>query len=171
VTRLTDAVRTGCGEACTTRRAVVTSAAGAAALALTACGSYGGDDSAAPQAPAPEGSTGAGNGDAAEGDSTEAGGKAGNVLAKTADVPVGSGLILEEEGIVLTRPKKKTIKAFSMTCTHAGCNVTDFSDGTVTCPCHGSAFSIEDGSVVDGPAKEPLEEVEVTVKSGNILKA
>ena len=39
------------------------------------------------------------------------------------------------------------------------------------CPCHGSAFSIEDGSVQAGPATKPLGAVEVTVKGGEITLA
>ena len=33
----------------------------------------------------------------------------------------------------------------------------------IDCTCHGSKFSIEDGSVVNGPAKKPLEPLKVTV--------
>ena len=39
------------------------------------------------------------------------------------------------------------------------------------CPCHGSEFSIEDGSVEAGPANKPLGAVEVKVKGGEITLA
>ncbi|MDF1602672.1 hypothetical protein [Nocardioides sp. YIM 152315] len=36
---------------------------------------------------------------------------------------------------------------------------------------HGSRFSIEDGSVANGPASSPLEEVPVAVQGGTIGRA
>ena len=42
-------------------------------------------------------------------------------------------------------------------------------DGTHDCPCHGSRFSIEDGSATQGPATEPLDEVTFKVTGGKIV--
>ena len=39
-----------------------------------------------------------------------------------------------------------------------GCPVDNVSDGTINCTCHGSQFSIEDGSVVGGPPARSREE-------------
>ena len=75
-----------------------------------------------------------------------------------ADVPVGGGVILDKEKLVVTQPEAGTFKAFSSTCTHQGCTVTKVADGTIDCPCHGSTFSVEDGSVQGGPAPSPLPE-------------
>lgn len=75
----------------------------------------------------------------------------------TSDVPVGGGTILEEELVVVTQPTEGDFKAFSAVCTHQGCPVQEIADGQIQCNCHGSAFSIEDGSVVTGPAARPLE--------------
>jgi Rieske Fe-S protein len=36
-------------------------------------------------------------------------------------------------------------------CTHMGCTVDQAANGTIDCPCHGSQFSVKDGSVVAGP--------------------
>jgi Rieske Fe-S protein len=88
-------------------------------------------------------------------------------IAATADVPVGGGLVLAEQQLVITQPTKGEFKGFSAVCTHQGCLVDDVTD-TINCPCHGSAFSIEDGSVVGGPAPSPLPEEQLVVEGGSI---
>jgi nitrite reductase/ring-hydroxylating ferredoxin subunit len=40
--------------------------------------------------------------------------------------------------------------------------------GGIRCECHGSVFSIEDGSAVNPPATAPLEEVSITVEGDEI---
>lgn len=80
-----------------------------------------------------------------------------------ADVPVGGGVILNDADYVVTQPKKGKFRAFDKTCTHKGCPVAAVRDGVIHCNCHGSKFSIEDGSVVHPPAQEGLAEAEVEV--------
>jgi nitrite reductase/ring-hydroxylating ferredoxin subunit len=41
----------------------------------------------------------------------------------------------------------------------------------MTCPNHGSKFSANDGSVINGPAGSPLKEVSVKVDGENITLA
>jgi Rieske Fe-S protein len=82
---------------------------------------------------------------------------------KTADVPVGGGVVLAEAKVVVTQPKAGEFKAFSAVCTHRQCTVSKVADGTIDCPCHGSTFSVADGSVVKGPADKPLDQKTVTV--------
>ncbi len=72
------------------------------------------------------------------------------------EVPVGGGIVLSNQDVVVTQPQPGQFKAFSATCTHQGCTVGSVSDGTINCPCHGSKFNITDGSVVNGPAALPL---------------
>jgi Rieske Fe-S protein len=91
---------------------------------------------------------------------------AANVIAKTADVPVGSGVIVDK--VVVTQPTAGVFKGFSSTCTHKGCTVDKIADGTIDCPCHGSKFNL-DGSVAHGPATKPLEAKTVTVQGGSIV--
>ena len=92
----------------------------------------------------------------------------GEAIAKTADVPVGSGVIVGE--VVVTQPAAGEFKGFSSKCTHKGCAVNKVADGTIDCPCHGSKFNL-DGSVAHGPATEPLETKEISVEGDSIVLA
>jgi Rieske Fe-S protein len=91
---------------------------------------------------------------------------AANVIAKTADVPVGSGVIVDK--VVVTQPSAGVFKGFSAKCTHAGCTLNKVADGTIDCPCHGSKFNL-DGSVASGPATKPLDVENVTVQGDSIV--
>ena len=119
------------------------------AVALAGCGSDDGGGGGADTAAAPD---------------------AGSELATTAEVPVGGGLILGEAKVVITQPTEGDFKAFSAVCTHQNCTVAEVND-TINCTCHGSRFSVEDGSVQDGPAPSPLEEVAIEVRGDRILTA
>lgn len=92
-------------------------------------------------------------------------------LAATSDIEVGGGTIFADQSVVITQPAAGDFKGFSSICTHQGCPVTTVSDGLIHCPCHGSVFSIEDGSVQGGPAPAPLPAVELTVKGDAISLA
>ena len=126
---------------------------------VAACSTYGKKDEAASEssattaAPAPSASGGAGA-------------PAANAIAKTADVPVGSGVIVDK--VVVTQPTAGVFKGFSATCTHAGCTVNKIADGTIDCPCHGSKFNL-DGSVAKGPAQKPLEAQAIAVDGDSIV--
>ena len=72
---------------------------------------------------------------------------------------------------MITQPSEGTFKAFNSTCTHQGCQVASVSDGVIHCPCHGSSFSIEDGSPQGGPASSPLAEVAISVDGDAISLA
>ena len=92
----------------------------------------------------------------------------GSAAIKTSDIPVGGGKVYDDQKIVVTQPTAGQFKAFSAICTHQGCTVGDVSNGTIHCPCHGSAYSAADGSVKNGPAQQPLPAKTVTV-SGDTL--
>jgi Rieske Fe-S protein len=125
------------------RRTVIMNAGlvAAAVAGLSSCTTYGSAPVTEPSAPATsgEGSGGSGQGP----------------TAKAADIPVGSGKIFPDTQTVITQPKQGEFKAFSAVCTHQGCLVETVSN-TIDCPCHGSKFSITDGSVVNPPAEDPL---------------
>ena len=95
----------------------------------------------------------------------------GDVLASTSDIPVGGGKILADKKIVITQPHAGTFDAFTAVCTHLGCIVGTVSGGTINCPCHGSKFSITNGSVVNGPATSPLAPVNIKVQGTSIIQA
>jgi Rieske Fe-S protein len=137
---------------------------GLIASVLAACTTYGkkpqasGDTAAATTEAAP--------GTAAPGTASPGPAAQANAIAKTADVPVGSGVIIDE--VVVTQPSAGEFKGFSAICTHAGCTVNEVADGTINCPCHGSKFNL-DGSVANGPASKPLQAQAVTVRGDSIV--
>lgn len=92
---------------------------------------------------------------------------AADALTSTADVPVGSGVIVGE--VVVTQPVAGQYKGFSAVCTHNGCLLDKIADGTINCPCHGSRFNL-DGAVVNGPAEKPLPSVPIRVQGDAIVK-
>ena len=84
---------------------------------------------------------------------------------------MGGGTIFADEQVVITQPSEGEFKAFVTTCTHQGCQVESVSDGHINCPCHGSRFTIEDGSPDGDPASSPLEEVAISVEGDQIILA
>lgn len=145
-------------------RRTVVAAVGAAGLtvALTACGS---EDKASD--PSTEQGA-AGGGATNEGGGAGAGGAA---LAKTADIPEGSGKIFKDEKVVVSQPAAGDYKAFSTICTHQKCPMVDLKDDVISCACHGSQFSVLDGSVKKGPAVQPLEAKQISVNGDSITLA
>ncbi len=96
-------------------------------------------------------------------------GSGAGVLAATSEIPVGSGKIFTAEKVVVTQPSSGDFKAFSAVCTHMGCIVSQISNGTIDCPCHGSQYSIKDGAVVAGPAPAPLPAAAIKVSGTSIV--
>jgi Rieske Fe-S protein len=80
-------------------------------------------------------------------------------------------VILADEKVVVTQPTAGEFKAFSSTCTHMSCQVTSISGDRIACPCHGSSYSIVDGSVQGGPAPRPLPKVAIKVEGDEVLRA
>ncbi|MFB7508302.1 Rieske (2Fe-2S) protein [Streptomyces broussonetiae] len=121
------------------RTVLVTGAAVALAVPVTACGS-----------------------------STTSKGTTSVSLGRTTEIPEGGGRIFKDQKVVVTQPSKGDFKAFSAICTHEGCTVSRVADGTIDCPCHGSRFHIADGSVAHGPAARPLPAKSIRVENNTI---
>lgn len=125
----------------TRRSLLVSTGLAAAAVGLAGCTS---DD---PQPPAPS---------------------AGPTTIPLAEVPVGGGVILQDGAYVVTQPTAGEVKAFTKICTHQQCPVSRIEDSNIVCDCHGSRFSITDGSVTNGPAQEPLASFPATVDGDTV---
>lgn len=128
-----------------TRRAVVKGSAAAAGLLVAGCSTYGARPKPTSTGPV--------------------------TLGQTSEIPVGGGKIFANELVVVTQPKNGEFKAFTAVCTHLGCTVGSISNGIIGCPCHGSEFSIVDGSVIRGPAAQPLAPVAITVSGTKVVKS
>lgn len=140
------------------RRTVIrnTGLAAAAIAGLSSCTVYGSAPAAQPSAAA-SGAASGGSGGGGQG-----------LTVKAADIPVGSGKVFPDAQTVITQPKAQEYKAFSSICTHQGCQVDAVTD-TINCPCHGSKYSITDGSVVNPPAPKPLPPKTIKVEGDELV--
>ena len=157
--------------ATTTRRTILRAAGllgltGAGATALTACAEESGDSPsptpAAQETSAPASPSPAADATSPKPSASKAKAPSGPSVA-TSQVPVGGGVILENADYVVTQPSKGSYKAFSKICTHQGCPVASVENGVIHCDCHGSEYSIKDGSVTNAPATKGLAETKTTV--------
>jgi Rieske Fe-S protein len=127
------------------RTAGVGGAAVAVGLTAVACSSSSGPVTGTPATAAPTGPA---------------------ALGSVASVTVGGGAFFSDPPVVVTEPVAGEYKGFSGVCTHQGGILNKVADNVITCPLHGSQFSAKDGSVVRGPATEPLPSVAITVADG-----
>ena len=143
----------------TRRTLLVGGAAGITAAALAACGSSDSSSTPATSA-APESASGM-----PEPAST------GESIVAAADVPLEGGVIVDsgQTKVVVTQPQPGEFVGLSAVCPHQNCLVNEIAAERIMCPCHGSEFSITDGSVLQGPATEPLAPVAVKVSGDQIV--
>lgn len=72
------------------------------------------------------------------------------------DIPLGVSYF-EKYYLIRT---ENSVRAFSTTCTHAGCRIGKGNETSLQCSCHGSRFEAETGKPLKGPAIKPLQEFE-----------
>jgi nitrite reductase/ring-hydroxylating ferredoxin subunit len=135
------------------RRGVIASAVGVSAVAaLSACSPEVSELTSTPEPEAPA--------------TTEP-----VAVAKTTDIPIGSGKKFDVEGIpiLITQPRAGEFRGFSAVCTHAGFVMTNMANSEIKCDNHGAVYSADDGSVLSGPAPRALGKVTVTVEGDDVL--
>ncbi|MDN5917104.1 MAG: Rieske (2Fe-2S) protein [Pseudonocardia sp.] len=150
-----------------TRRAVLAGAGALCATCATGCATYGHGNEG--PAPAPTGAAPAPDAPPAAPAPAPVAEEQG--LAATSEIPVGSGMVLADQGVVITQPAAGEFKAFGVVCPHQGCQVDKVTDGAISCPCHGSTFALTDGAPTAGPATSPLEPRQVRVTGGHVVLA
>jgi Rieske Fe-S protein len=86
------------------------------------------------------------------------------VVARATDVPVGGVTLFAYPGpddpCILIQPEAGRFVAYSQKCTHLSCAVF-YSAATrrIECPCHEGYFSVDTGSVLQGPPPRPLPRI------------
>ena len=80
-------------------------------------------------------------------------------------------VLIEDTRVLLVR-QSGTIHALADRCTHRGgmLHEGEVGDGTITCPLHGSCFSLADGGVLRGPATFAQPLFEARVVSGGAVE-
>jgi Rieske Fe-S protein len=96
-------------------------------------------------------------------------------VAHAEEIPVGGVKLFPypspQDQCILLRTGADTFAAFSQKCTHLSCAVFYSSAANrLECPCHNGAFSIQDGSPVQGPPRRPLPRITIGRK-GDVLFA
>jgi nitrite reductase/ring-hydroxylating ferredoxin subunit/uncharacterized membrane protein len=79
-------------------------------------------------------------------------------------------VVVEDTPVLLVRHRKH-VHALHDRCSHRGCSLGELGelDGeTIQCGCHGSRFSLRDGSVERGPATAPQPAYEVREQNGSV---
>jgi nitrite reductase/ring-hydroxylating ferredoxin subunit len=79
----------------------------------------------------------------------------------------GAAMVTSALGTMLVvRNDATTVSAYTATCTHQQCTINGFGDNVFQCPCHGSRFNPANGSVVRGPATQPLRKFTASINNG-----
>jgi Rieske Fe-S protein len=75
----------------------------------------------------------------------------------------------EDDPCILLRLDQERFAAFNQHCTHLACPVFfNAEEKQLVCPCHKGFFSAEDGRVLAGPPKRPLEVLAVSIRNDQV---
>ena len=90
------------------------------------------------------------------------------------DIPVGEVKLFSyptaEDSCILIRRAPDTFVAYSQKCTHLSCAVYFAAEQKrLECPCHEGYFSVEDGSVLQGPPPRPLPRIKLKRDGNDII--
>ena len=132
------------------RRAAIGSMAAAGTIALASCSSA---EQSTPETTNPPAVTGE------------------VLLGMVSEVPVGGGTKFAVDKtltVLVTQTKAGNFKAFSATCTHAGCIVSGVENNEIACNCHGARFDPESGMAIAGPAKSALGKIVLDIRGEEI---
>jgi Rieske Fe-S protein len=85
-------------------------------------------------------------------------------VARLGEVPVGGVKLFtyptNDDHCILVRTAENEHVSFSQKCTHLSCAVYySKQNNRLECPCHKGFFSVEDGSVLQGPPSRPLPRI------------
>jgi nitrite reductase/ring-hydroxylating ferredoxin subunit len=91
-------------------------------------------------------------------------------------LPEGKAVRVEVAGtsVMLVRDASDSVLAVAARCTHQGAPLDRgtldlrHTDPTVTCPAHGSTFSLVDGRVHRGPATQAVQAFQVRLRDGKV---
>jgi Rieske Fe-S protein len=95
-------------------------------------------------------------------------------VAHVDEIPIGGVKLFPypspQDQCILVRTGTDTFVAYSQKCTHLSCAVFYSSTaGRLECPCHHGAFSVRDGSPLQGPPRRPLPRVVLTRKGDTLF--
>ena len=95
----------------------------------------------------------------------------GEEITETSRVPVGGGVKVNSKRgeIMVVQPTAGSFAAFSTYCNHGGCAVSRATASAIICTCHGSEFSTQNGSVIQGPATQGLMRYDIVERDGAIF--
>jgi Rieske Fe-S protein len=93
-------------------------------------------------------------------------------VAKVGEIPVGGVKLFKyaDEQCILVRIGESSYTAYSQKCTHLSCAVYYAKNkNRLECPCHEGYFSVQDGSVLQGPPTRPLPKVTLEQRGSDLV--